>query len=106
MALFTAYVASSSLPYLLNRFLNNGSIGLLILGKWPFFNLRLSMSLNLRQLPFFLLTEGLLLQRARSNMVPLNISLEANNLGRVFDLFLALLVVVDLGLLIFVGDKT
>src|SRR4051794_37722684 len=100
MALFTAYVASSSLPYLLSRFLHNGSISLLILGKWPFFNLRLSMSLNLRPLPFLLLTKRLILQRERSNMVPFNIALEANNLGRVFDLFLALLIFVDLGLLL------
>ena len=39
-------------------------------------------------------------------MVPFNIALEANNLGRVFDLFLALLLIVDLGLLLVVGDKT
>ena len=46
-----------------------------------------------------LLTKRLLLQRARSNMVPFNLALEANNLGRILDLFLAL-VVVDLVLLI------
>ena len=105
MALFAAYVASSSLPYLLNRFLHNESISLLLFGKWPFFNLRLSMSLNFRLLPFLLLAKRLLLQRAGSNMVPFNIALEANNLGRVFDFFLALLVV-DHGLLLVVGDKT
>src|SRR4051794_10111191 len=106
MALFTAYVVSSSLPYLLNRYLHNGSISLLLLGKWHFFNLRLSMSLKLRHLPFLLLTKRLLLQRARSNMVPFNIALEANNLGQVFDLLLAILLVISLGLLLVVGDKT
>jgi len=39
-------------------------------------------------------------------MVPFNIALEANNLGRVFDLFLTLLLLVDVGLLPVVGDKT
>ena len=39
-------------------------------------------------------------------MVPFNIALEANNLGRVFDLFLALHLVVDLGLLLVIRDKT
>ena len=67
------------------------------------------MTLNLRSLPFLLLTKRLLLQRARSNMVPFNFALEANNLGRIFDLFLALLVVLDpiltIGLLLDVGDK-
>src|SRR4051794_25404401 len=106
MALFTTYVASSFVPYLLNRFLHNRSISLLILGMWPFFNLRSSMSLNLRPLPFLIITKMLPLQRARSNMVPFNIALEANNLGRVFDLFLALLLVIDLRLLLIVGDIT
>ena len=69
------------------------------------------MTLNLRQLPFLLLTKRLLLQRARSNMVPFNFALEANNLGRIFDLFLALLLVVldpilTIGLLLDVGDKS
>ena len=106
MVLLTAYITSSSLSFLLTRFLRDGSISLILLGKWPFFNLRLSMSLNLRPLPFLLLTKRLLLQGARSNMVPFNIALEANNLGRVFDLFLALILVVDLGLLLVIGDKT
>jgi hypothetical protein len=43
----------------------------------------------------------LLLQRARSNMVPFNIALEANNLGWVFDLYLALLLVVIFGLALY-----
>ena len=69
------------------------------------------MTLNLRPLPFFLLTKRLLFQRARFNMVPFNFALEANNLGRIFDLFLALfLVVLDpiltMGLLLVVGDKS
>ena len=59
------------------------------------------MSLSLRPLPFLLL-----LQRARSNMVPFNIALEANNLGRVFDLYLALLLVVVLGLVLVVGFES
>ena len=39
-------------------------------------------------------------------MVPFNFTLEANNLGQFFDLFLALLLVVDLGLLLVDGDIT
>jgi hypothetical protein len=38
-------------------------------------------------------------------MMPFFLALEANNLGRILDLFLALLLVVDLGLLI-VGDES
>jgi hypothetical protein len=38
-------------------------------------------------------------------MVPFNFSLEANNLGRIFDLSLALLLLVNRGLLVVVGDK-
>jgi hypothetical protein len=38
-------------------------------------------------------------------MVPFNFALEANNLGRIFDLSLALLILVNLGLLVVVGDK-
>jgi hypothetical protein len=38
-------------------------------------------------------------------MVPFNFALEANNLGRIFDLSLALLILVNLGLLLVVGDK-
>ena len=61
-------------------------------------------------LPFLLHTNGLLLQRARSNMVPFFLALEASNLSRVLDLFLALLLVVldpilTIGLLMDVGDK-
>jgi len=106
MALLTANVASSSLPFLLTRFLHNGRINLILLGKWPFFNLRLSLSLNLRPLPLLLLTKRLLLQRVRSNMVPFNFALEANNLGRIFDLSLALLLLVALGLLLVVGVES
>jgi hypothetical protein len=39
-------------------------------------------------------------------MVPFNFALEANNLGRIFDLFLALPFLVYLGLLLVVGDKS
>jgi hypothetical protein len=38
-------------------------------------------------------------------MVPFNFALEANNLGRIFDLSLALLLLVNRGLLVVVGDK-
>jgi hypothetical protein len=38
-------------------------------------------------------------------MVPFNFALEANNLGRIFDLSLALHILVDLGLFLIVGDK-
>jgi hypothetical protein len=38
-------------------------------------------------------------------MVPFNFALEANNLGRIFDLSLALLLLVNLGFLLVVGDK-
>ena len=59
---------------------------MILLGKRSFFNL----SLNLRHLPLLLLTKRLLLQRARSNMVPFNFALEANDLGQILDLFLLL----------------
>jgi hypothetical protein len=38
-------------------------------------------------------------------MVPFNFALEANNLGQIFDLSLDLLALVNLGLLLIVGDK-
>ena len=108
MALLTAYVASSFLLLLLTRFLHNGSISLILLGKRPFFNPRLGMALNLRPLPFLLLTKRLLLQWTTSNMMPFNFALEASNLGQVFDLYLALLVVVllVLGLVLVVGVES
>ena len=56
-------------------------------------------------LPLLLVTNGLLLQWARSNMMPFNFALEANNLGRILDLFLALLFV-HLGLLLLVGVES
>ena len=55
--------------------------------------------MNLWPLPLLLVTNDLLLQRARSNMMPFNFALEANDLGRILDLFLALLFV-HLGLLL------
>src|SRR3954462_15664192 len=70
-------------------------IDLSLLGKWPYVTLRL----NLRPLPYLLVTKGLLLQRERSNMMPFNLALEANNLGRILDMWLAL-ILVDHGLLI------
>jgi hypothetical protein len=39
-------------------------------------------------------------------MVPFNFALEANNLGWIFEFFLALLLLVDFGLLLLVGDKS
>ena len=51
------------------------------------------MRMNLWPLPLLLVTNGLLLQRARSNMMPFNLALEETNLGRILDLFLALLLV-------------
>jgi hypothetical protein len=38
-------------------------------------------------------------------MVPFNFALEANNLGWIFDLSLALLILINLGLLLVVGDE-
>jgi hypothetical protein len=63
------------------------------------------MALKLRPLPLLLLNKCLLLQRAGSNMVPFNFALETNNLGQIFDLYLALLLLIHLGL-IFIVDKT
>ena len=74
---------------------------MILLGKRLFFNLR-----NLRLLPLLLLTKMLLLQRARSNMVPFNFALEANNLGRVFNLFLALVLLDRLGLVLVIGVES
>ena len=56
-------------------------------------------------LPLLLVTNGLLLKMARSNMMPFNFALEANDLGRILDLFLALLVVA-LGLLLLIGVES
>ena len=53
-----------------------------------------------------LFTQVLLLQWARSNMMPFNFVLEASNLGRIFDLNLALLVLGAFGLFLVVGDKS
>ena len=69
------------------------------------------MRKNLRLLPFLLHTKRLLLQWARSYMVPFFLTLEANNLGRILDLFLALLLVVldlvrTIGLLLVIGVES
>ena len=64
------------------------------------------MRVNLWPLPLLLVTNGLLLQRTRSNMMPFNFALEANDLGRILDLFLALLVALGLLLLIGVESKS
>ena len=105
MAFLTAYVATlaSSLLLSWNLDLRRGS--LILLGKWPFFNLR-NLSLSLRLHPLLLLTKKLLLQRARSNMMPFNLALEAHNLGQILDLSLALLLLVYLGLLLLVGVES
>ena len=59
------------------------------------------MRMNLRPLPLMLLTKRLLLlQWARSNMVPFFFALEATNLGRILELFLALIIIIFLGLLV------
>ena len=63
------------------------------------------MRMNLWPLPLLLVTNGLLLQWERSNMMPFYFALEANNLGRILDLFLALLFV-HLGLLILIGVES
>jgi hypothetical protein len=39
-------------------------------------------------------------------MVPFIFALEANNLGQIFDLFLALLLLDNFGLILVVGDKS
>ena len=59
------------------------------------------MRMHLYLLPLLLVTNGLLLQRARSNMMPFNFALEENDLGQILDLFLALLLVA-LGLLLLI----
>jgi hypothetical protein len=53
-----------------------------------------------------LFASSAILKGTMLDLAPFNIALEANNLGRVFDLFLALLLIVDLGLLLVIGDKT
>src|SRR6187399_1217823 len=82
------------------------SISMRLLGKRPFSSLRLSTRLNLWPLPLLLVTNGLLLQWARSNMMPFNFALEANNLGRILELFLALILVNDLGPFLLVGVES
>ena len=63
------------------------------------------MRMNLWPLPLLLVTNGFLLQRAGSNMMPFSFALEANDLGRILDLFLALLLVA-LGLLLLIGVES
>ena len=81
---------------------------MVLLGKWPTFDLRE----NLRPLPLILLNKRLLLlQRARSNMMPFYFALEANNVGRILGLFLALLLdVIELllafGLVLLIGVES
>ena len=53
-----------------------------------------------------LLTKRLLIHWARSNMVPFNIALETDNLGRIIDLFLALPFLVILGLVLVIGVES
>ena len=61
--------------------------------------------MNLWPLPLLLVTNGLLLQWARSNMMLFYFALEANNLSRILDLFLALLFV-KLGILLLIGVES
>ena len=63
------------------------------------------MRLNKRLLPLLLLTKTLLLHWEIPNMVPFLLALEANDLGRILDLYLALLLV-TLGLIIVIGVKS
>ena len=96
MILPTTFVAKSAFTFLF--------------GKGRFFNLG-SLSLDLSLLPLLLLTKRLLLQRARSNMVPFNLALEAHNLGRINNLFLALLLdelvlLLDIGLVLVIGVES
>ena len=60
------------------------------------------MRVNLWPLPLLLVPNGLLHQWARSNMMLFYFALEANNLGRILELFLALLLV-SLGLFLLIG---
>src|SRR5664279_5922570 len=64
-----------------------------------------NLSLNLRPLPLLLLTQVLLIQWARSNMMPFNLALEANDIGQILDLVLALLLVA-LGLVLVIGVES
>ena len=61
--------------------------------------------MNLWPLPLLLVTNGLLLQWERSNVMPFYFALEANNLGRILDLFLSL-PIVHLGLLLLIGVES
>ena len=74
---------------------------LILLRKGPFFNFG-----NLGHLPLLLLAKRLLLQRARSNMVPFNFALVTNNFGRILELFLALFLLVILGLVLVIGVES
>ena len=85
-------------------FLNLESINLNLLGKWSFFNLMLDLILILWSLPLSLLTQVLLLQWKRSNMMPFIFALEANGLGQSFDLVLTL-ILVYLGIVLIVRVK-
>src|SRR3954468_8730399 len=80
-----------------------GSIILILLRKWPNFNLGLNM--NLWTLPLLLLTQVLFLQWTRSYMMSFNLALEANNLGRILDLVLAL-ILVYIGLVLVIGVES
>jgi hypothetical protein len=68
--------------------------------------LEVEHGLELEAASFLLLTKRLLIQWAIPNMMPFNFALEVSNFGWIFDLYLALLVLVALGLLLVVGDKS
>src|SRR4051812_2442129 len=108
MPLLTAYVASSTLAiFLLRRSHNSRKSSSSPLSKRPINDLRWI----LRPLPLLLHTKRLFLQWARSNMVPFFLALEANNVGRILDLILAILLVVlvlqlDSGLVLVIGVES
>src|SRR3954470_4861630 len=61
--------------------------------------------MNLCPLPLLLLTQVLFLQWTRSYMMSFNLALEENNLGRILDLVLALLLVC-IGLVLVIGVQS
>src|SRR3954465_12140501 len=61
--------------------------------------------MSLWPLPLLLLTQVLFLKWTRSYMMSFNLALEANNLGRILDLVLALLIV-SLGLVLVIGFES
>src|SRR3954466_5616195 len=108
MPLLMAYVASSNLAiFILRRSHNSRKSSSSPLRKRPVNDLRW----GLRPLPLLLHTKRLFLQWARSNMVPFFLALEANNVGRILDLNLAIFLVslmlqLDSGLFLDIGVES